>query len=543
LAQRLGFSAARSVLSYVRDNANVLFICTTAPSSFSAASNQPQKIVSANVSSDDFSIVSGVEGPRFVLKSKTVTIEGSGSASHAVLAKSSGSTILATTDVCGSVVLTSGNVLVVPAWLNENLAGDKLSYFDDAALDLHFRGTPTLDSRVTFARTSNGHYHDYSGKLILASANVARLDHNPTTLAPRGLLVEETRSNGWLRTQELNFGGLAFNPWGGSGVTIAADVTAAPDGRMTADKVVEDTSNGAHSIQQNVDKPASASSYALSVYAKAGGRTEFIFQCYSIAAPANECQAQFNLSNGTILSSAAVAGTWTAPQQSIIAYPDGWYRCTIGFTTSTETSVATNWYLQAASDPTYQGDGSSGIFMWGFQMEDGKFPTSYIRSEGSPGSRTGDNVLMTGTNFTDWFTSATGTWYSEAEYFATAQATSDLLVASDGTTNNMMRHMVAETTTSVNVSYVSGGSTQASFSSARGTPALVKLASVYTTNDFAGAFNGTLMGTDSSGTVPAVNKLQIGENPSSAKANAWVRRLSYWGSRKTNAFIINVTKP
>lgn len=114
--QRFGFSAARMMHSYVRDNADRIFICATAPASFSAASNQPSKIVSANATAGDWTISSGANGPEMVFAQRTMTVEGSGSASHLVFARASGSTILIVTDCCGVTTLASGNSVTIPAW-------------------------------------------------------------------------------------------------------------------------------------------------------------------------------------------------------------------------------------------------------------------------------------------------------------------------------------------------------------------------------------------------------------------------------------------
>jgi hypothetical protein len=124
MTQRFGFSAARSVHSFIRDNCDRVFITTTAPASYSAASNQPQMVVSANVTSDEWTISSGAQGPALVFNSRTLTIEGSGSASHMVWARSSGSTILAVTDVCAGTTLSSGNSVTMPVWRAEIVAGD-----------------------------------------------------------------------------------------------------------------------------------------------------------------------------------------------------------------------------------------------------------------------------------------------------------------------------------------------------------------------------------------------------------------------------------
>ena len=63
------------------------------------------------------------------------------------------------------------------------------------SLVLDFAGTGTLDSRVTFSRSTTGTYYNSSGVLTTAAINAPRFDYNPTTLQSLGLLVEESRTN------------------------------------------------------------------------------------------------------------------------------------------------------------------------------------------------------------------------------------------------------------------------------------------------------------------------------------------------------------
>jgi hypothetical protein len=52
-----------------------------------------------------------------------------------------------------------------------------------------------LDSRINFSRASSGSRWNAFGYIELVSANLPRFDYDPTTLLPRGLLIEEQRTN------------------------------------------------------------------------------------------------------------------------------------------------------------------------------------------------------------------------------------------------------------------------------------------------------------------------------------------------------------
>jgi len=55
--------------------------------------------------------------------------------------------------------------------------------------------TAVLDPRVTFTRSTTGTRVNSTGLIESVAINTPRFDYNPTTLAPLGLLVEESRTN------------------------------------------------------------------------------------------------------------------------------------------------------------------------------------------------------------------------------------------------------------------------------------------------------------------------------------------------------------
>ena len=72
-----------------------------------------------------------------------------------------------------------------------------------ASLDLDFMTPGALNPALTFTRASTGTYFDNTGTMQTASANAPRWDYDPTTLALRGMLIEEARTNLFLNSATL----------------------------------------------------------------------------------------------------------------------------------------------------------------------------------------------------------------------------------------------------------------------------------------------------------------------------------------------------
>jgi len=208
-------------------------------------------------------------------------------------------------------------------------------------------------------------------------SGLPRLDYLNST-CPR-LLLEPQRTN--LTTDSETFAA-------STGTTISLNNTASPDGYVNADKLVEDTSTGVHqtfwvtSLGGSVD----SSAYCISVFVKAAGRSRILVYDNNQTASG---ATTFDLSTGTIVSGGG----------KIENYGSGWYRCTIfplkNFST---TSSAFIQLISTGTTTSYTGNGTSGVFLWGKQVEVGAYATSYIPTLGTSVTRVAD---MSGT--TDYF--------------------------------------------------------------------------------------------------------------------------------------------
>ena len=346
-----------------------------------------------------------------------------------------------------------------------------------------------------------------------------RFDYNPVTLAPRGLLVEEQRTNLMLYSEQFDNG-----YWAVGGSTISANATTAPDGTSTADKLVEDTSTGNHRVLNNTGVTVvSGATYAWTVYAKAAERT--VVQLLN-----NNLQgAVFDLTNG------GVSGITAGFSASATAFGNGWYRLSIvGPASSTTERLLV--YLQSGGTNSYTGNGTSGAFIWGAQLEAGAFATSYIRTVASQVTRTADIATIAAPNFAPWYSQSQGTFVVETVTIkpTTVSTSGTAIDASDGGISN--RNRITFDTASVSAITTVGGVTQSAISQNYTANAVEKLAYAFAANDFAFARNGGLVGTDTSGALPTVNQMFIGNAAGSASfLNGYMRRVTFYPTRLTNA--------
>jgi hypothetical protein len=255
-------------------------------------------------------------------------------------------------------------------------------------------------SAVTaYTATTTQAITNYIPVLQTAASGVARFDNNPTTGESLGLLIEESRTN--LMTYSSQFDNAA---WGKTNSSVIANTVVAPDGTLTGDKLVENSTTGSHSIFQGQTISIGVS-YTISVYAKAAERTQIQFQFYDGTTNKDPI---FNLIDGTKVTDGGVGTAWTSTNVG-----NGWWRFSI---TATSAGAAGFIYMYPASGGTasYTGNGFSGVYIWGAQMELGAFATSYIPTVASQVTRAVDAASMTGTNFSSWYNQAEGTLYLDA---------------------------------------------------------------------------------------------------------------------------------
>jgi hypothetical protein len=383
-------------------------------------------------------------------------------------------------------------------------------------------------SVTAYTATTTQPITNYIPVLLSAADNEARFDHNPTTSESLGLLIEEQRTNLILQSEDFS------TTWTNTRTSQQTNVIVAPDGTLTGDKLVIDTTaNSNHSINQNVSV-TSGTTYTLSVFAKAG---EFPRINLRFSAQFPTGNATFNLTDGTIASGGTIVAT------SITPVGNGWYRCSFTQTANATGTAGTQIFLSDIGGVEIAtANGFDGIYIWGAQLEAGAFPTSYIPTVASQVTRSADAASMTGTNFSSWYRQ------DEGSFFATASIGQGvfpyLLYAGDGTDNN--RHIILRNSSIASLSSTfsmittQNNTTQSNLTAFSGNS--TRFAYGYKLDDYAGVTDLTATKTGISGIVPTIDRLFIGSRfGTTFFANGTIKKLAFYPKRLTNVQLQAIT--
>jgi len=173
------------------------------------------------------------------------------------------------------------------------------------------------------------------------------------------------------------------------------------------------------------------------------------------------------------------------------------------------------------------------VYLWGAQVEAGSVATSYIPTSGGDAAartRPADDLVITGSDFTDFYNQSEGTFYAESN--TRLSDGQPFIVSVDNGDNN--RIILYNATTSVRGFVKTSGSTQADFSIGTRPSAntLNRIALSYKTNNVQGSLNGGSVITDTSVSIAtSINRMNIGTryNQGDAnKLNGHIKRLIYW---------------
>jgi hypothetical protein len=358
--------------------------------------------------------------------------------------------------------------------------------------------------------------------------NSPRFDFDPVTHAPLGLLIEWSAQNFIAPSQD-------FTGSTKVGATVTADQTTALDGTTTADLITATASPATISLGHSATL---STANTQSVFLKKG-TSDWVYLVASVSTGADVPKAWFNLATGT-------AGTVESPitASGIVNYGNGWYRCWVQRVNASSGTRALLIGLSDADNSVTVTVGRT-VYAWGAQCETQSascnLASSYVPTVGSAVTRAADIAVMTGTNFSSWFTQPQGTFVAEFDLLSTS-GTRGILAADVNDAVSIPLYCFNATAKA----RVLNSGTQADFVvGALAVATTYKLAMSYAANDFAACLNGGTVSTDTSGTLPTPTQLRIGVESSitTSYLNGHIRRIQFMNVAVDDATLQTLPQP
>ena len=406
---------------------------------------------------------------------------------------------------------------------------------------INFAALSSLPAEYTFARASSAVYANTSGVITSASTNVARFDTNPQTLAARGLLIEISRTN--LQVQSEAFDDASWLK-SGTGTTVTANTTTAPDGASTADTYTEGSTSSLL-VSNTSATVTSGGTYTISCFfKKITSNVDWVrVSAGDSSAMTNAVHMYFNINTGTAGTSSVDGTGWTyvANSAKVEVWPNGWYRCSFSVVTGATTLRMRVHTATADTNSSRPDIGSgfgigTGFYLWGAQMEAGGYASSYIKTTAASVTRAIDNATIASLSSIG-FNSSEGTIYIEFEPNSLSSGNEVPISILNGSSALNAILFVRESggggSAFINTTSGTGGriSGTGSYASAR------KVAIGYKNLDSCLSVNGTNY-TNSTYNMPVgLTTLCIGNQVGSITrpVNGWIKVFKYWPTRLSNS--------
>jgi hypothetical protein len=339
------------------------------------------------------------------------------------------------------------------------------------------------------------------------------------------LLVEPSAQNLYQRSEDFTN---AY--WSKVNSSVSGNQAVAPDGTSTAGKLIMNNGilpNAANQSGFNRAEVVTSSAYRFSMFAKSAEFTGFRVR-------ENAVEGSFldiNLSNGAI-TNGSVAQFISPLAEN---YGNGWYR--ISWTSPTITNL-NKYTIRVGST----GDGVSGIFVWGAQVETGTVATSYIPTTTQAITRGADVITKSG--IASLIGQTEGTIYAELD-FSRAIASIAIILGNPSNENFRIRKAANFSVLVQAVNTPSGAVTL--FTSPAASAGIYKVAFGYKNGDYAMSINGAAVLTSSISTnfpVNGLNVISLGESIGGVPYfNDRMRAVALYPNRLSNAELIALTTP
>jgi hypothetical protein len=263
--------------------------------------------------------------------------------------------------------MATPSIAIIPSIFKQGVLGSVLPLNGAADLD--------------FTRASSATRVNKDGLIETVSTGVPRLDYSDGGCPV--LLIEPQSTNLITFSEDLSNAS-----WSKSNITVTANIAISPKGSLDAVKLSETNITSSFSVRKT-NQTVTGNRYTYSIFAKKGERTNVI-----LGSSNNWGYAIFDLELGVVTN---VIDNGSSAVARIKLISNGWYLCVLTATSVSDGSFAVNIFNNSVS---YAGDPSKGLYIWGAQLEQQNFATSYIPTLGAIVTRLADVATLDLTPFT-----------------------------------------------------------------------------------------------------------------------------------------------
>ena len=317
--------------------------------------------------------------------------------------------------------------------------------------------------------------------------------------------------------------------WTKGGASVTSGFTS-PDGTANAFKLVEDTSTSNHNIYSNNITVTLGSEYTVSLYVKKAERSIIrIDGGYRLT-----LDATFNL------NTLQVTGVGT-----IEAFANDWYKLTasgVGEISNGGTNIFV-FLLDNSGTQSYQGNGTSGAYIYGAQLEQGSFPTSYIPNYGNSAGITRAAETANGAGDASTFNDSEGVLMVEMSSLVNNGSSRQISLSDGSSSTNKVSLIYTSTSNQLQAFIRSGGSIAFNVSEILSdTTNNNKIALKYKANDFALWVNGIELENDTIGNAPtSLNVLDFDDADGSSDFYGSAKQIQYFDSALNDSDLEKIT--
>lgn len=344
----------------------------------------------------------------------------------------------------------------------------------------------------TFNRASSAGRFNALGLWEVVGTDVMRINHDPATSSPLGVLLEGQRTNVVLHNRDLT-----QTAWTKTNMTVSHNQTGLDGASNSASQLTATTANA--TVLQSITLASSARFQTAYVKRLTGSGT-----------------VEMTMNGGSTWVAVTVTGSWTR----------------VSIPTQTLANPSVGFRLATSGDS---------IAVDLVQNEDGIFASSAIATTTAAVTRSADN-LRCGTLSTFGFNASEGTLLVDFDTCESVNTGVRRIAQFDGGTGNnrMFLSLTASTENCVDGGVVNGGTTQANNFSPRHWVAAnvpVRAALAYKVNDIAVTCNGLVVASDTSASLPTVTRLALGYNgyDTSSPMFGHIRKVVYYPTRLPNS--------